>query len=175
MFGDKHCIFCRKKLKKEWKFCPNCGYRIKENSIKIEKTIPNIFSISFRFSPLTTKKEVRKNFYKKLEPKIRSNLFKENIEEKNILFRELPKNVEEPETEIKEDEKKRNILIHLPGVKSEKDIIIERYSQSIEIRAFLEDKIYFKLIPLSENYEIKKSFNNETLKIEINKNIFRDF
>ncbi len=176
MFGNKLCIFCGKKLKRDWNFCPNCGFNVKESRIKkIEKRIPNIFSISLKFLPFSERAKAQKIFYKKIEPKIRKSLYQEKLEERKIFCKQANKNIEEPKIEIKEDEKKRNILVYLPEVENEKDIIIERYPQSIEIRAFGKDKLYFKLIPIPNYYKIEKSFNNGILKLEINKNIFINF
>lgn len=70
----------------------------------------------------------------------------------------LPK--EEPETKVRRLTNKVIYEIILPGVKSEKDIIINKLQNSIEIKAFTKDKAYFKLIPIALpiiNYHIEKN------------------
>jgi len=69
----------------------------------------------------------------------------------------LPK--EEPETKVRRLTDKIIYEIILPGVRNEKDIIINKLQNSIEIKAFTKDKAYFKLIPVSfpiKNYRIEK-------------------
>jgi hypothetical protein len=50
--------------------------------------------------------------------------------------------------------------VDLPGVKNEKDIIITKLENSIEIKAFTKDTAYLKLIPISlpiKNYFLEKN------------------
>lgn len=64
---------------------------------------------------------------------------------------------QEPETKVRRLSDKIIYEISLPGVKSEKDIIINKLQNSIEIKAFAKDKVYFKLIPLGlpiKNYKL---------------------
>ena len=66
---------------------------------------------------------------------------------------------EEPKTSVRRLTDKIIYEIILPGVKSEKDIIINKLQNSIEIKAFAKDKAYFKLIPLAfpiKNYYLEK-------------------
>jgi hypothetical protein len=56
---------------------------------------------------------------------------------------------EEPETKVRRLTDKIIYEILLPGVKNEKDIMINKLQNSIEIKAFAKDKAYFKLIPVS--------------------------
>ncbi|UZE94220.1 MAG: hypothetical protein IB618_01455 [Candidatus Pacearchaeota archaeon] len=69
----------------------------------------------------------------------------------------LPK--EEPQTTVRRLTDKIIYEIILPGVKSEKDIIINKLQNSIEIKAFTKNKAYFKLIPVAlpiKNYYLEK-------------------
>ena len=69
----------------------------------------------------------------------------------------LPK--EEPETKVRRLTDKIIYEIMLPGIKSMKDIIINKLQNSIEIKAFTKDKAYFKLIPVAlpiKNYYLEK-------------------
>jgi HSP20 family molecular chaperone IbpA len=80
----------------------------------------------------------------------------------------IPKLTEEPETKIERIGKKQIIKVKLPGVK-EDDIEIKKLENSVEIRAFVGDKCYFKLIPIPSNANVNETFENEMLKIEVSR------
>ncbi len=65
----------------------------------------------------------------------------------------------EPETKVRRLTDRIIYEISLPGVLDEKNIIINKLQNSIEIKAFAKDKAYFKLIPLGlpiKNYRLEK-------------------
>jgi len=83
---------------------------------------------------------------------------------KTAKYAKLPR--EEPETKVRRLTDKIVYEISLPGVKDEKDVIINKLQNSIEIKAFAKDKVYFKLIPLAltiKNYRLE----NEKLILEL--------
>lgn len=55
----------------------------------------------------------------------------------------------EPETKVRRLTNKIIYEINLPGVKSLKDIMVNKLENSIEIKAISKDRAYFKLIPIS--------------------------
>ncbi len=72
-------------------------------------------------------------------------------------FAKLPR--KEPKTSVRRLTDKIIYEIILPGVKNEKDIIINKLQNSIEIKAFTKDKAYFKLIPIDmpiKDYYLEK-------------------
>ena len=113
--------------------------------------------------------------YKKLEPELKRKLGVrptiEEVEEEKTKKekREIrsPKITEEPETEIQTIGNKQIVSIKLPDVKSEDNIEIKRLWQSLEVKAFVDDKAYFKLIPIPPNVTVNKKFKDGILKIEI--------
>lgn len=115
--------------------------------------------------------------YKKLEPELKRRLgikpaIEEVEEEKAEKKRhevKIPKVTEEPETEVQTVGNKQIISIKLPDVKNEDDIEIKKLEQSIEVKAFTDDKVYFQLIPISRNATINKKFKDGVLKIEVEK------
>jgi HSP20 family molecular chaperone IbpA len=93
--------------------------------------------------------------------KLPSNKMTEEEIEK---FSKLPR--KEPETRVRRLTDKIIYEIKLPGVKTEKDIAINKLQNSIEIKAFAKDRTYFKLIPLS--FPIKKyNLKDGTLTLEL--------
>jgi HSP20 family molecular chaperone IbpA len=109
--------------------------------------------------------------YKKLEPEIKRRLgVREGIEEieEEKPKRKPPRITEEPETTIQRTGNVETIKIKLPDVKSLDDIEIKKLEQSLEVKAFVGDKVYFKLIPIKPHARISgKSFENGILRIEL--------
>ncbi|MFH1823500.1 MAG: zinc ribbon domain-containing protein [archaeon] len=86
------------------------------------------------------------------KPKQRS-FSKKDIEK----FSKLPR--KEPSTKVRRLTKKIVYELDLPGVKSEKDIILTKLENSIEIKAFSKNTAYFKLLPIPYpilGYKLKK-------------------
>jgi len=85
-------------------------------------------------------------------------------EEKARKLAKMPR--EEAETNVRRLSDKVIYEISMPGVKNAKDLIINKLENSIEIKAFSKDKVYFKLIPVNLpiiNYKLK----NEKLVLEL--------
>ncbi|MGD9276770.1 MAG: hypothetical protein PVJ67_06385 [Candidatus Pacearchaeota archaeon] len=91
----------------------------------------------------------------KEKPKVdlQKNFSKEN-HEKSL---SLPK--QEPSTNVKRFSDKLIYEVDIPGVKTIDDISINKFENSIEIKALTEDKVYAKIIPISlpvMNYNLTK-------------------
>jgi len=93
-----------------------------------------------------------------------SNLLIEKMPRKNIEISEeqankmakLPK--QEAETKVRRLSNKIIYEIALPSVKDIKNVFVNKLENSIEIKAFSKDKVYFKLIPINLpilNYKLK--------------------
>jgi hypothetical protein len=109
--------------------------------------------------------------YRKLEPEIKRRLGVrkgvEEVKEKKPV-RKPPRITEEPETTIKRAGNVETIKIKLPDVKSPEDIEIKKLEQSLEVKAFVGDKAYFKLIPIKPHARVLgRSFKDGILKIEL--------
>jgi HSP20 family molecular chaperone IbpA len=110
--------------------------------------------------------------YKKLEPEIKRRFgIKEPIKELEERPKErlkIPKVTEEPEMKIERAGKREIISIKLPEVKKIEDVEIKKLEQSIEVKAFTDDKAYFKLIPIAQDVTIsEKRLEDGVLKIEL--------
>jgi len=180
MFEKKRCSKCGEKIKDEWDFCPRCGRKVKVD----RQEFPG-----FKISPMMksggisiiiqsgTGMEPRVNMktsggFKRIEPEIKRKIGVQTgmggiTEEKRKVKDRIVKSTEEPETEIKNAGNRKIIFIKLPNVRSEDDIEINRFEQSIEIRAFAGDKAYFKLIPVPANALVSDEFDKGMLKLEI--------
>lgn len=183
-------------MKESWEFCPYCGEeigrRIERRKINfspfkifsdIEKEFEKIDKF-VDFKPFKTRGggisiTIHSNGkvyvktsgdYKKIEPEIKRKLgirpkIEEVEEEKRIRSVKI---TEEPKSKVKTIGRKQILMIELPGVKAE-DIEVRRLEQSIEIKAFAGNKVYFKLIPVPADASISKEFKKGVLKIEIEK------
>lgn len=179
MFEKKKCRGCGEKVRDNWQYCPYCGEPLKELKIKPEAFLedmgkefkkldkigfPKVFmkpreGITITISsgrPLEIKtRRIEPKVKKEVEPEVKRPL-------------RIAKITEEPETKIERLGNKQIIQIKLPEVKSQDDIEINVFEQSIEIKAFAGDKGYFKLIPIPSNAEIlRKEFKDNILKIEV--------
>ncbi len=171
-FNKKKCGNCGEKLDTKWDFCPYCGEElierpksifedIDEESEQIDKIFRPIKGVSIMISGGTGMKpnvEVENFGHKRIETKPT-----ERIRERSV---RIAKVTEEPETKIERNGNRQVIKINLPGVKVE-DIEIKRLEQSIEVKAFTGDKAYFKLIPVPSNASVNRSFEDDMLKIEV--------
>jgi len=141
----RKCSFCGRKLEKNWKYCPFCGERIE---------IGNIFN------------EVERIFEAFGFPKINITIKTEKDNSQMQVKKQKVRNVIEPETKIKEMDGYIKIIMKLPGVKKVSDIKIKKLSESIEVRAYTKDVMYFKVIPIKKETKIlENKFVNELLKI----------
>lgn len=88
-------------------------------------------------------------------------------DEKAKKLAKLPK--KEAKTEVRRLSNKIIYELEFPGVRSLKDVVINKLENSIEIKAFAKDTVYFKLLPLNLpilNYKLK----DEKLILELKPN-----
>lgn len=171
-----NCRRCNRELKEGWQFCPYCGHMVSSKFDDIfsalEGSIRELFGSDFlRDFPFG------KGFMVELsqlggEPKISFRELGKDIEkEEEREEREgkaIPKNAEVIEPEVKIGEKRNRIDIHLPGVKSEGDINIKEFEDSLELRAFAPRKVYFAIIPIPKHLTLMdKRFENGVLTINL--------
>jgi len=175
LFSKKKCRNCSEKTDNKWNFCPHCGEKVTKKSKNIFDEIDKHFEevdknlnqgiyfkpikgISIMISSGGAKPEIEvRNFGHKAEKSM------EKIKERPV---RIPKITEEPETMIEKIGNRQIVSIKLPRVKME-NIEIKRLEQSIEVKAFDGDKAYFKLIPIPSNASINRTFENDMLKIEV--------
>jgi HSP20 family molecular chaperone IbpA len=121
----------------------------------------------FRFEPMDGAITIKVTNSKPPEVKTTGD-YKGYKPEMKKRMREVPKQKAEPETEMEEDEDIRRFRLKMPGVKSIQDIDIMEFPESIEIRGYAGDKLFFKLIPVPEDSRlINKKLNKGILEIEL--------
>jgi hypothetical protein len=78
------------------------------------------------------------------------------------------KKVEEPHAEVFKGKGKITLKVMLPNIKSEKDVSLKKMQNSIEIKAYSTEKIYFKLFPVPKKSRIvSKKLQGEEFVLEI--------
>jgi hypothetical protein len=85
-------------------------------------------------------------------------------EEKSKKFAKLPR--QEAQSKVRRLSGKVVYEIDLPGVKNIKDVIVNQLENSIEVKAFAEDKAYFKFLPVSLPL-LKYKLDNDKLVMEL--------
>jgi HSP20 family molecular chaperone IbpA len=167
------CKSCGERLDERWDFCPYCGMEKSSGFYDIfgslRDTIRDIFKMDF-----SKDFDFGSGFMIEVsqiggEPKIRiKDLGREKKRHKEGIKRTIPDDAEvvEPEVKIQDDES--TIEISLPGVKSEKDILIKKFENSIELRGHAKKRVYFTIVPIPRKFVIAgKKFKDGRLTINI--------
>lgn len=90
--------------------------------------------------------------FKDKEPEILQRL---GVKEAKPKAQRLPPKVtEEPETKVERRGNRVIYRIKVPGVKSEEDIDVQRLRESVEVRAYAQDKAYFTLFSIPKRARI---------------------
>jgi hypothetical protein len=124
-------------------------FKMKENQLpKKMKGISISISQSGNGEPIIKVNNLGENEnIKRIEMKEEPSFPQTNLSEAEMeKISKLPK--EEPKANVRRMTDKIIYEINLPGVKKE-DIMITKMHNSIEIKAFTKDKVFFKLLPIS--------------------------
>lgn len=82
--------------------------------------------------------------------------------------RKIPEITEEPKHEVKRIGNRLVFTAKLQGVKDIRDVDVRALEESIEVRAYAENKAYFTLFPVPRGAKIvNRTFGNEELVIEV--------
>jgi len=164
------CKRCKKELKKEWKYCPFCGeqtgFRFKFPKLlperNIEKEMEEMLgalgfpNIKIRFQ------NYGGQLRQKTAQKVRENRKTETSRKVTTIV--------EPKTKIRYTPNEIYISIMLPDVSSIEDIKVKKLEESLEIRAYVKNKMYFKVVPVNKNSRLmRENFENKILKIILSK------
>jgi hypothetical protein len=163
------CISCNAGLNEGWNFCPSCG----------TGSSPKISAKFFQAGIEDDLDEDFDNVFKDIDKLFRSIGFPGKL---NVTVRhhhhhprsstkqmqKAParpvKHKGEPEARMQRTSQGLSVELKLPGVKSIRDIFIKRLPESVEVRAYAGDQMYFKVIPIIPGSSIsEKKFVNQTL------------
>jgi len=174
----KRCQLCNRKLSKRWNYCPRCG-------AEVSKKI-NMFNLLRRQMDILRNLMLEDDFDHKIQsprnaitiridsggfrnPRIQQYPQPKSDKEDDRTFnpRKLKGKIVEPKVSVKRLSDAMTYRIPLPDVKSEKDIELNRLTDSLEIRAFAKDKGYFKILNIPKNHKlVNKNLENGTLNLK---------
>ncbi|MDD5418055.1 MAG: zinc ribbon domain-containing protein [Candidatus Nanoarchaeia archaeon] len=191
------CKKCGKETEKSWRFCPYCGLSLRKklfgfnlNPFKILKTFEHAFEsdlnkmfsgssdniiksggISIKIDSTTGEPRIE---VKRLGEKENTNVKNEKKQIHNLgSSRAIPQkaSTKEPASRMFKQGSNLIIEVELPGIKSMQDIAINEFEESLEVRAYGTDEIYFKILQIPEEHSVSKSyFINEKLNIVLSQN-----
>ena len=190
-----NCDNCSKDIERKWSFCPYCGAHVPKSKLKnmFSVGVEDLFDKMFRdiheqmFDSFSRQ---QKDYKAKFDaPNVkgiwinissdqtgvpRINVSEMGAPEKKYQHvhhhhaaRPAPKETIEPKAEIKKLPGKQFIDIELPGVNLQ-DVDVVEGEESVEIRAYKGDKMYFKILQIEPQQTIQsKDFKNGKLHLEI--------
>ncbi len=174
------CPYCHTEAERKWNYCPNCGHRLDRSANLFNVINEQVRQIRKLFGPedFGVVQEPNKGITISIshgfgEPKISirptqpyaQKMHKEEIVKRRE--RKQPKSVVEPKADIKKTADSITVNVELPDVKSDEDIEIDRFPSSTEIRAYVGDKGYFKIVNIPQNYRmVDKKLEKGNLKLE---------
>jgi len=99
---------------------------------------------------------------------LRSMLENIKIKIRELAFKRKFEKVEEPKGEVRREGSTLLLKVQLPGVKSKGDISLRMMRDSMEIRAYAGNKMYFKLFQIPAKSKIASTkLEGEELEVEI--------
>lgn len=182
LFMVLECPYCKRKVSKLWNFCPLCGTEIRK-----KVTMGDLLKRQMDILRNILSKE---NGYQQRPPVrvhgITISINNSDLEDSRIDViqgpitieeepyknrakpsRKLPDRVYEPSVDIKRLATEMLVTVKIPDVKSENDIEISRLADSIELRAFADDKGYFKILGIPKSYKlVERSFSGGNLNLK---------
>ncbi len=182
------CKSCKKDLGEEqWKYCPHCGEEVTKKPLYafgmqdvanrmvsgIERHLMRKLFIALAETAKRSESANPRGFTVKITSAKRpvAQAVRQSTRQQPDMTtaskRPVPKETIEPNIDITKLPGKLKINIPLPGIECMDDIDILEFENSCEIRAYTEDKLYFKIIQVPQNLNLnEKNLNNETLILE---------
>lgn len=137
-------------------------------SIKIVTSGVNPPKVSVRTYGDVDQNRIKKEVYDQLgvPEKKQKNQDDEYLELKNQKPVKTPKTTEEPKADIRRVGEKVIVELQLPGAKKE-DIEINELESSVEVKAIVGDKAYFKILTKPKDYNLfNQNFKSGVLHLE---------
>jgi len=155
------CPNCKSQVEKDWNFCPKCGIML--GAYEEVSGFNELETLNIMDAPKTGGISIYVNSYNSKKPEIRVSAFgdfkKYEPELKRRMgiydkgFKRTPAIIEEPESVMRRSRNKITIRVRMPGV-SREGIKVNMYENSIEIRGYTINKLYYTSFEVPNNLEI---------------------
>jgi hypothetical protein len=157
------CPNCKTQVQKGWNFCPECGIMLKAYEDGEIATLNDLTTINIMDTPKsggisiyvdshdTENPEIRVSAFgdfKKYEPELKRRMGVYNDQAKR-----MPAVIEEPESVLKRRRNRITIRARMPET-DEKNIRVDKYENSIEIKGYTGNKLYYTSFEVPNNSEI---------------------
>jgi len=192
-----NCPSCGTGMKDDWHFCPRCGYKKRESLFDslfsrfhremermdngMEKNFETV-DISDMLKTGMQGFTIRISTGDGMEPRVEvqsvgdvdKKEIERHIKEMGVKTRpvatastKMPEKTEEPETHIRRSGDAVVIEMELPGI-HEKDIRIQEFESSVEVRAVGKGHAFFKIVTKPENASVRtRHFRDGKLVLEV--------
>lgn len=166
------CPNCKTEVKKDWNFCPQCGVMV--NTYKSGEKIAAVNDLATLNIMETPKKggiSIYVNSYDSEKPEVRVSAFGDFKKYESELKRRMgvlngkdskknPDIIKEPESVLKREKGRITVKVRFPELKEE-DIKVRKYENSIEIKGYAGNKLYYSSFEVPNNSKIvRKNFSN---------------
>ena len=155
-----NCTSCDQIIENRWTYCPSCGSKNKTKLVEgmvledIFSNIANDLKEVFLTKQSTKQGKIHITIENINIPQHQKKLNAPNLNEK--INHKIPKTIIEPETKIIENRTGIfKIKIALPKITSQKQINLDIFEESFEIRANAKNKMFFKIIKIPANLKLK--------------------
>ncbi|MCW1293848.1 MAG: zinc ribbon domain-containing protein [Candidatus Parvarchaeota archaeon] len=138
--ANKVCQVCSFPVKDSWNFCPNCGTALSKNFEKaINLKVP--IEVLQSLGPMVD--NLMQNIF---QAKSNGEWHSKNMDMSQQNLNAGISTVIEPEDYVTNFGGSVIHTIYIPGVKSRSDITVNKFENSLEIKAKADDKFYLKII-----------------------------
>ena len=167
-----NCNNCEQTIETRWSYCPSCGTKTKPKIVEgmtLEDVFLNITNdlktifLNTKSLEQKNRQTITQNTQNNQTLKIKSTKNQKQTQRKTT--KKIPKTILEPKTTILENRTgKLKIKLQLPTITSLKTIELESFEESLEIRAHAKNKMYFTIIKIPTNLQLKtKTLKQENL------------
>ena len=150
------CTQCQSALKQTWSYCPSCGETIQERRNDILETF---FSEVYRQleqeeASLQKEKALTRECIARCKEGLQTQqVVRGKLQTKQEVLQQAENQnkelVENPKIKVRRLSDMIVYTLAMPGLTRKKDVQINQLDQTIEIKAYAKDKVYFKVLNIS--------------------------
>ncbi len=165
------CPNCKTEVKKDWNFCPHCGVMVNTYKRGEVTAVDDLATLNIMETPKQGGISIYVNSHNSENPEVRVSAFGDFKKYESELKRRMgvldsknakrdPEIIKEPESILKRDKRKITVKVRVPELKEE-NIKVRKYENSIEIKGYAGNKLYYSSFEVPNNSEIVNRSLNE--------------